>query len=260
MKYPNTQIWIVPVRHQHCRWMRDNPRHKTDRKKQADQKETEMEAESGHSSKPDYDWMWIRFPNRWSRSEAVRCISQQWAGERGRKEDRGTEREDQAGRQRGWVSTAAGDNTDQFSSKCATVKCIHVGSGCAFKWSFTCLVNVEGHVVFQVIYHGTLFLLWPTVNQNIMQWNKWIGWFSTHQYIFVYVSHYDQICSSHSRWLNIELKAVNSGLWDKFSQFLKMLCIIVHTLALRLSLSLWWIGVNHHNPVVTAQFPQIWSA
>lgn len=59
-----------------------------DRKKQSEtDRETEMAKDSGHCSKPDYDWMWIRFPNRWSRSETVRCISQQWGEEEG--EDRG---------------------------------------------------------------------------------------------------------------------------------------------------------------------------
>lgn len=45
-------------------------------------------------------------------------------GRRGVREDEGEEREDQARRQRGRVSTAAGDNIDQLSSKGATVKCI----------------------------------------------------------------------------------------------------------------------------------------
>lgn len=57
---------------------------RTEKDRQARQTETETGRDSGHSSKPDYKRMWIWFPNRWSRSETVRCISQQWWGERGR--------------------------------------------------------------------------------------------------------------------------------------------------------------------------------
>lgn len=86
------------------------------------QRETEAGRDSGQSSKPDYDWMWIRFPNRWSRSEAVRCISQQRAGEGEGEERSGEEAEGMS------VSSSSSSQWQYGGTECKTCNgemCLH---------------------------------------------------------------------------------------------------------------------------------------
>lgn len=99
--YSNT--WHLRERHSwrfQIKEKRTKAQCEVDRKKQPEtDRETEMAKDSGHCSKPDYDWMWIRFPNRWSRSETVRCISQQWGEEEGEDRGHGWEREGRTGQE-----------------------------------------------------------------------------------------------------------------------------------------------------------------
>lgn len=151
---------------------------KMGRKKQSGtDRETEMAKDSGHCSKPDYDWMWIRFPNRWSRSETVRCISQQWG------EEEGGERRawvGERGRPGGWedVSTAACGR-----SKRAVVKFIY--SGINFVLQFYSVMFGEW------CFRSTYF---PTYSIGDITWwyteVKVVNWVNFYQSLHSYMKYY----------------------------------------------------------------------